>query len=135
MPDPAGSPPCGYQVIRNAPHIAKPGEGTAESAVSADDQQRWVLNSQYYVAEHPDRLIGFLSVDPTQPGWQDELEEGHGNLKLKGIKLLSMPCVAHHDSAYGRVLPSGRCRHRSRCQTENIREDINHDADIVFKKA
>ena len=43
-----------------------------------------------YVAEHPDRLIGFLSVDPTQPGWQDELEEGHRNLKLKGIKLLSM---------------------------------------------
>ena len=43
-----------------------------------------------YVAEHPDRLIGFLCVDPTQPGWQDELEEGHRNLKLKGIKLLSM---------------------------------------------
>ena len=24
-----------------------------------------------------DRLIGFLALDPTQPGWQDELEEGH----------------------------------------------------------
>jgi predicted TIM-barrel fold metal-dependent hydrolase len=43
-----------------------------------------------YVAEHPDRLIGFLSIDPTQPGWQDELVEGHQDLKLKGIKLLSM---------------------------------------------
>ncbi len=43
-----------------------------------------------YVAEHPDKLIGFLSVDPTQPGWQDELEQGHRDLKLKGIKLLSM---------------------------------------------
>lgn len=43
-----------------------------------------------YVAAHPERLIGFLSVDPTQPGWQDELEEGHRDLKLKGIKLLSM---------------------------------------------
>lgn len=43
-----------------------------------------------YVARHPDKLIGFLSVDPTQPGWQDELTEGHQNLKLKGIKLLSM---------------------------------------------
>lgn len=43
-----------------------------------------------YVSENPDRLIGFLSVDPTQPGWQDELVEGHQDLKLRGIKLLSM---------------------------------------------
>jgi predicted TIM-barrel fold metal-dependent hydrolase len=43
-----------------------------------------------YVAQQPDRLIGFLSVDPTQPGWRDELEEGHQNLRLRGIKLLSM---------------------------------------------
>ena len=43
-----------------------------------------------YVAQQPGRLIGFLSVDPTQPGWQDELVEGHQDLKLKGIKLLSM---------------------------------------------
>jgi hypothetical protein len=26
-----------------------------------------------YVAAHPDALIGFLSVDPTQPGWQREM--------------------------------------------------------------
>lgn len=52
----------------------------------------WVPDREVaeYVARHPDKLIGFLSVDPTQPGWQDELEEGHGNLKLRGIKLLSM---------------------------------------------
>jgi predicted TIM-barrel fold metal-dependent hydrolase len=43
-----------------------------------------------YVAAHPDRLIGFLSVDPTQPGWEDELRHGHQELKLRGIKLLSM---------------------------------------------
>jgi predicted TIM-barrel fold metal-dependent hydrolase len=43
-----------------------------------------------YVASHPDQLIGFLSVDLTQPGWQDELVEGHQDLKMKGIKLLSM---------------------------------------------
>jgi predicted TIM-barrel fold metal-dependent hydrolase len=42
------------------------------------------------VAQHPDHLIGFLCVDPTQPGWQDELIEGHQDLKMKGIKLLSM---------------------------------------------
>src|SRR5665213_3606728 len=43
-----------------------------------------------YVAEHPDRLVGFLSLDPTQPGWQEELEEGHQDLHLKGIKLMPM---------------------------------------------
>jgi uncharacterized protein len=43
-----------------------------------------------YVSQHPDKLVGFLSVDPTQAAWQDELLEGHQDLKLKGIKLLSM---------------------------------------------
>lgn len=43
-----------------------------------------------YVAAHPERLIGFLSVDPTQPGWEEELRFGHQELKLRGIKLLSM---------------------------------------------
>ena len=52
----------------------------------------WV-DDQYvadYVAAHPDRLIGFLSVDPTQDGWEDELEHGHQQLGLRGIKLLPM---------------------------------------------
>jgi uncharacterized protein len=44
----------------------------------------------WYVAAHPDTLIGFLSVDPTQPGWQREMEEGHRELNLRGIKLLPM---------------------------------------------
>ncbi|MCZ2343610.1 MAG: amidohydrolase family protein [Bacteroidales bacterium] len=43
-----------------------------------------------YVAAHPETLIGFLSVDPTQPDWERELEEGHHGLGLRGIKLLSM---------------------------------------------
>jgi predicted TIM-barrel fold metal-dependent hydrolase len=43
-----------------------------------------------YVGQHPDSLIGFLSIDPTQPNWQEELIEGHQNLKLKGVKLLPM---------------------------------------------
>ena len=43
-----------------------------------------------YVAAHPDRLIGFLSVDPTQDSWQEEMRHGHRELGLKGIKLLSM---------------------------------------------
>ncbi len=52
----------------------------------------WVPDSEIadYVATQPGRLIGFLSLDPTQPGWQDELREGHQSLKLKGIKLMPM---------------------------------------------
>jgi len=43
-----------------------------------------------YVQAHPDTLIGFLSVDPTQPGWESEMVEGHRGLGLRGIKLLPM---------------------------------------------
>lgn len=43
-----------------------------------------------YVAQHPDTLIGFLSVDPTQSNWQQELEHGHQELGLCGVKLMSM---------------------------------------------
>lgn len=43
-----------------------------------------------YVARAPGRTIGFLSVDPTQPGWEDELSRGHEELGLRGVKLLPM---------------------------------------------
>jgi predicted TIM-barrel fold metal-dependent hydrolase len=43
-----------------------------------------------YVANHPQQLIGFLSLDPTQPGWQKEMQQGHQELGLKGIKLMPM---------------------------------------------
>jgi uncharacterized protein len=46
---------------------------------------------------HPDRLIGYLSLDPTQPGWRDELRYGHQELGLRGIKL--MPMYAGFDPA------------------------------------
>jgi predicted TIM-barrel fold metal-dependent hydrolase len=52
----------------------------------------WVPDGEVanYVAGHPDKLIGFLSVDPTQPGWRDEMIEGHRHLGMKGIKILPM---------------------------------------------
>lgn len=43
-----------------------------------------------YVRSHSDQLIGFMSLDPTQTGWQDEMVEGHRNLGLRGIKLMPM---------------------------------------------
>lgn len=55
------------------------------SGVWVDD--RYVAK---YVALHPDTLIGFMSVDPTQEGWYRELRQGHEELGLRGIKLLSM---------------------------------------------
>lgn len=55
------------------------------SGVWVEDQ--YIAN---YVAAHSDTLIGFLSVDPTQDGWERELEEGYKGLGLRGIKLLPM---------------------------------------------
>jgi uncharacterized protein len=51
----------------------------------------WVddLHVAGYVADHPG-LIGFLSLDPTQDDWQEELSTGHRKLGLRGIKLMPM---------------------------------------------
>lgn len=54
--------------------------------------QLWI-DDQYvadYVARHSKDTVGFLSVDPTQDGWQDELRHGHETLGLRGVKLLPM---------------------------------------------
>jgi uncharacterized protein len=52
----------------------------------------WVPDREVaaYARAHADHVIGFLSLDPTQPGWQDELREGHQDLKLRGVKLMPM---------------------------------------------
>jgi len=55
------------------------------SGVWVDDQ-----HVARYVAQDPERLVGFLSVDPTQDGWEGELHVGHQELGLRGIKLLPM---------------------------------------------
>ena len=55
------------------------------SGLWVDDQ--YVAN---YVAQDPQRLRGFLSVDPTVTGWQREMQAGHQELGLRGIKLLPM---------------------------------------------
>ena len=52
-----------------------------------------------YVARHPDKLIGFMSLDPTQTGWQDEMREGRSTLGLRGIKLLPMYAGFRPDDA------------------------------------
>ena len=52
-----------------------------------------------YVGAHSDTLIGFLSVDPTQDGWEREMEHGHQGLGLRGIKLLPMYAGFRPDDA------------------------------------
>jgi uncharacterized protein len=52
-----------------------------------------------YVAQDPDRLVGFLSVDPTEPGWERELQVGHQELGLRGIKLMPMYAGFRPDEA------------------------------------
>ncbi|MCC7407496.1 MAG: amidohydrolase, partial [Phycisphaeraceae bacterium] len=52
-----------------------------------------------YVAEHAGQLIGFLSVDPTQDGWQREMRQGHEELGLRGIKLMPMYAGFRPDDA------------------------------------
>lgn len=65
----------------------------------------WV-EDQYiaqYIQQDPAHLLGFLSVDPTQDGWEKELRQGHQELGLKGIKLL--PMYAGFDSDDRRLDP------------------------------
>jgi len=55
------------------------------SGLWVDDQ--YVAN---YVGQHPETLLGFLSLDPTEAGWQEEMHVGHQQLGLRGIKLMPM---------------------------------------------
>lgn len=71
---------------------APPGTRTAVFGGKAKLSGMWV-EDQYiadYVAQDPEHLVGFLSLDPTQPGWEDEMRHGHEELGLRGVKLLPM---------------------------------------------
>ena len=51
------------------------------------------------VASHPETLIGFMSLDPTQDGWMGEMREGREVFGLRGIKLLPMYAGFRADEA------------------------------------
>ncbi len=40
-----------------------------------------------YAAAHPEKIIGFMSIDPNDPGALDELERCYRQLNLRGIKM------------------------------------------------
>jgi len=48
-----------------------------------------------YANAHPDKLIGFMSVDPNDPAALDEIDRCVGELGLKGIKM--SPVYQHYD--------------------------------------
>jgi len=52
-----------------------------------------------YVAKDPSNLTGFLSVDPTQDRWEQELRDGHKNLGLRGVKIMPMYAGFRPDDA------------------------------------
>jgi predicted TIM-barrel fold metal-dependent hydrolase len=40
-----------------------------------------------FVARAPEKLIGFMSIDPNEPEWRDDFDRSHRELRLKGVKL------------------------------------------------
>ena len=70
--------------------------GRMSRLLSSEGKQnsQGIWTSDQYVAEYckqdPEHLIPFLSLDPTQNGWQEEMIQGHQDLKMTGIKLLPM---------------------------------------------
>jgi predicted TIM-barrel fold metal-dependent hydrolase len=40
-----------------------------------------------FVAREPEKLIGFMSIDPGEPAWLDDFNHSWRDLKLKGVKL------------------------------------------------
>ncbi len=48
-----------------------------------------------YANAHPDKIIGFMSVDPNDPAAIDEIDRCAGDLGLRGIKM--SPVYQHYD--------------------------------------
>jgi len=65
----------------------------------------WVPNEVVaeYVAQHPDKLIGWASVDPNEPDCVEALEHAVGDLGLRGLKL--GPAYQHFDPTDRRHWP------------------------------
>jgi uncharacterized protein len=63
-----------------------------------------------YVGRHPERLIGFCSVDPQDPDAVDQLDDCVQRLKLRGLKMGPIyQNVAPTDSRFRRIM--GRAEH------------------------
>lgn len=65
----------------------------------------WVPNELVaeYVASHPEKLVGWASVDPNEPDAIEQLEHAVGTLGLRGLKL--GPAYQHFDPTDRRHWP------------------------------
>jgi predicted TIM-barrel fold metal-dependent hydrolase len=59
---------------------------------------RWIAE---FAAKAPEKIIPFLSLDPTEPDYLDDLEDAYHTLKMRGIKLA--PMYANFDPADPRL--------------------------------
>ncbi len=75
----------------------------------------WVPNQVIaeYVAQHPEKLVGWASVDPTDPGCIDELNHSVLELGLRGLKV--GPAYQHFDPSDKKYWPLF-----ARCEELNI---------------
>lgn len=77
-------------------HCIVYGGKARQSGIWVDDRHVRAL-----VKEHPGKMTGFLSVDLSQPGWEEELRYGAEELGLRGVKLLPMYAGFYpHDRAF-----------------------------------
>jgi uncharacterized protein len=65
----------------------------------------WVPNELIaaYARDHPDRIIGWASVDPNEPDAIDQLDHAVNTLRLRGLKL--GPAYQHFDPTDRRYWP------------------------------
>lgn len=67
----------------------------------------WMIPNNFvadFVDRHPQRLVFFVSIDPGQPGFMEELEHMHQDRKCKGVKLSPIYQGVHpHDPRYHEI--------------------------------
>lgn len=56
--------------------------GFKSAYLQAEIPNRFVAD---YVRRNPAKLVGFAGIDPTDPGWRNELRVAHDELQLKGV--------------------------------------------------
>jgi len=83
------------------------------------------------VARAPDKLVGFASCDPTQPGYMEELTEAIEGLGLKGLKM--GPIYGGFDPRDPRCWPVyDYCQHRGLPIIFHTGTTFNREAPLAF---
>ena len=65
-----------------------------------------------YVSRNPERLVGFLSADPTREGWLDDILTGVEKLDMRGIHIYPMNAGFHaSDKSFDRLWSYAQSKH------------------------